>query len=247
MLGVFVAGTPTTLRAPSTSFENGGSVPHLAAGGGWQTTFLLVNTGTTLASANLNFFDDNGSALSISLLYPQSGRSVTASSIAEQIPGGGSITVIASDGGPAQEGYATFSTNGEAAALTVLRYNPTGQELGLPMETRNANSYLPAYDHSGEIRTYIGIANLAAIPISVPLTIRNENGTLLVNTTISLPASGHTAFDLTDLYEITKGKEGIIEFDTPEFARISVIGLRTAPAAGSLGGFSIATIPVVTR
>ena len=246
-LGLFVAGTPTTVRAPSTNFENGASVPHVVSGGGWQTTFLLVNTGPNPASANLNFFDDSGSPLSMPLVYPQSGRSVTASSISEQIAGGGSITVIASDAGPAQEGYATFTTNGEAGALTILRYNPTGQELGLPVETRNANSYLLAYDHTGEIQTCIGIANLSAIPVSVPLTIRDQNGSVLVNTTISLPANGHTSFDLTDRYGITAGKQGIIQLDTPEFARISVIGLRTAPATGSLGGFSLATIPVVAR
>ena len=181
------------------------------------------------------------------LVYPQSASSASASSISEQIPGGGSVTVIASDGGPALEGYATFTTTGEVGALTILRYNPTGQELGLPLETRNANSYLLAYDHSGGIQTCIGLANLAAIPVSVPLTIRDQNGSVLVNTTISLRASGHTSFDLTEQYGITAGKQGIIQFDTPEFARISVIGLRTAPASGSLGGFSLATIPVVAR
>jgi hypothetical protein len=244
--GLFVAGASTTVRAPSTVFANGGSVPQFVAGGGWQTTFVLVNTGATPATAGLNFFDDSGSPLSVPLVYPNSTAPTSASSISEQLAGGASVSITASDTGATQQGYATFTTDGEVGALTIFRYNPTGQEIGVPLETRNANSYLVAFDDTGGISTCVAIANLSAVPASVPVTIRDQSGALLQSTTINLPASGHTAFELTGQYPITQGQQGVIEFDTPDFGSISVFGLRTAPI-GSAGSFSLATIPVVAR
>jgi hypothetical protein len=244
--GLFVSGTPTTVRAPSTVFANGGSVPQLVAGGGWQTTFLLVNTGTTPATAGLSFVDDNGSPLSVPLVNPNSTAPTSASSISEQLAGGASVSITASDTGASQQGYATFTTDGEVGALTIFRYNPSGQEIGVPLETRNANSYLVAFDHAGGISTCVAIANLSAVPVSIPVAIRDGSGALLQSTTINLPARGHTAFNLPDQYAITQGQQGVIEFDTPNFGSISVFGLRTAPI-GMAGGFSLATAPVVAR
>ena len=40
---------------------------HLASGNGWQTTFVLVNTGSAPANAALQFFGDNGSPLPLTL------------------------------------------------------------------------------------------------------------------------------------------------------------------------------------
>jgi hypothetical protein len=242
--GLFVAGTPTTVRAPTTLFQNGGSVPHFVAGGGWQTTFAMVNTGTTSATAGLSFFDDSGSPLSVPLIY--AGNSLNASSISEQIAGGASIIITAADGGPLQQGYATFTTTGEVGALTTFRYNPNGQEIGVPLETRNANSYLVAFDHTGGVTTCIAVANLSGFAASVPVAIRDQSGALIQTAALSLPGNGHTSFSLTDMYTITKGQRGVIEFDVPDFGSLSVFALRTAPISAT-GGFSLATIPVIAR
>jgi hypothetical protein len=45
----------------------------MATGNGWQTTFVLVNTGGATAQAQLKFFADDGSPLSLPLGFPQSG------------------------------------------------------------------------------------------------------------------------------------------------------------------------------
>ena len=47
----------TTIPALANVGTNGGSIAHLASGGdGWQTTFALVNVGTSAAQATLSFF-----------------------------------------------------------------------------------------------------------------------------------------------------------------------------------------------
>ena len=59
----------TTIPALANVGTGGGSIAHLASGGdGWQTTFVLVNTGTSAAQATLSFFNDQtGAPLSLPL------------------------------------------------------------------------------------------------------------------------------------------------------------------------------------
>jgi hypothetical protein len=63
----------TTIPAWANVGTGGGSIAHLASGGdGWQTTFVLVNTGTGSAEATLNFFaDQTGAPMLLPLTFPQ--------------------------------------------------------------------------------------------------------------------------------------------------------------------------------
>ena len=67
----------TTIPALANVGTTGGSIAHLATGNGWQTTFVLVNTGTTPAQVNLNFFADvTGVPLLLPISYPQVGSAL---------------------------------------------------------------------------------------------------------------------------------------------------------------------------
>src|ERR1700734_3276024 len=65
----------TTIPALANVGTGGGSIAHLASGGdGWETTFALVNVGTSAAQGTLSFFaDQTGDPLSLPLSFPQSG------------------------------------------------------------------------------------------------------------------------------------------------------------------------------
>ena len=45
----------TTIPPLANVGTNGGSIAHIATGNGWQTTFVLVNTGTSAAPFHLTF------------------------------------------------------------------------------------------------------------------------------------------------------------------------------------------------
>ena len=79
----------TTIPALANVGTGGGSIAHLASGGdGWQTTFVLVNTGTSAASIILNFFaDQTGVPLSSPLSFPQpdGGAATVASSFTQTL------------------------------------------------------------------------------------------------------------------------------------------------------------------
>lgn len=67
---------PVTNLSPSTAVPTrgagiGGSgavvIPHFAAGGGWATELVLVNTGTQPLTARADFFKQNGTAMTVRL------------------------------------------------------------------------------------------------------------------------------------------------------------------------------------
>ena len=68
-------GVPFTVEQeastlPGLSFI--GSMPHLAAEGGWNTTFTFVNTSSTAAAtARTSLFAPSGTPLSLPLDFPQ--------------------------------------------------------------------------------------------------------------------------------------------------------------------------------
>jgi len=228
----------------------GGTMPHFAAGAGWQTTFTLVNTGAATATITLSFTDDTGTAVALPLDFPQTSTATTESSVTSDIPAGGSLIVELQDTGGAvsTSGSALLSTTGNVGGFAIFRYNPTGQEAVSPMQTANASSYVLAFDDTGAIGTGLAIANLAPKATSVGVTIRNDAGAEVGIGSIYLPAMGHTSFMLTDPssggWAVTKGIRGTVEFLTPSGGRIAPLGLRAATIPG---GFTITSIPVMIR
>jgi hypothetical protein len=129
---------------------------HLAAANGWQTTFVLVNTGTGSAHLHLALFDDGGSPLPLSLSFPQSGTNSAASSVDQNLAG---ATLLVEASGPLANpvviGSAQLTTSGNIGGFVIFRYNPNGQEAVVPMETRNAPAYLLAFDNTGTANAFI--------------------------------------------------------------------------------------------
>jgi hypothetical protein len=208
---------------------------HIASGNGWQTTFVLVNTGDT-SPAVLNFYDDNGNPLSLPLTFLDTGETTTASSVTQAAkPGALWIQTSGDVGTPLLTGSAqlVFSNPGPThyfGALAIFRYNPNGQEAVVPLETRNAASYLLAFDNTNNTATGVAISVASSQAVSIPVIIRDGTGAQVGTATIQLAANGHTSFMLATQFPSTAGILGTVEFDTPVGAQISVLGIRSPPA-----------------
>src|SRR5438132_5230265 len=110
---------------------------QVASGGGWQTTFTLVNTGISSAQMQLSFFDDNGNSMSLPLTFVQSGATI-ASTISHTIPAGAMLVIITQGNNAVTSvGSAQLTTTGNVDGFAIFRYDPTGQEAVVPLETRN--------------------------------------------------------------------------------------------------------------
>jgi hypothetical protein len=218
------SNTLTTIPALANVRSSGGSIAHIATGNGWQTTFVLVNTGTSAAQANLSFFADNGTPLSLPL------GSTTAPSVNQVIAAGASLIVESaaplSDPAPTI-GSAQLTTNGNVGGFVIFRYNPNGQEAAVPLESRNASAYVLAFDNTSQTATGVAINSVSAQAAIIPVIVRDATGAQIATDTISLPANGHLAFTLgIDKYTATVNLRGTIEFDAPAGAQIGALGIR---------------------
>ena len=249
--------TLTTIPALANVGTGGGSFAFLASGGdGWQTTFVLVNAGSSAAPATLKFFDPNGNALSLPLSYPQSssGPITQASSVTQTIAAGATL-VVQSGGAPTLlTGSAQLTTSGNVSGFVIFRYNPTGQEAVVPLESRNAAAYLLPFDNTSSTATGISVNNVAA-PLApanpnagpmntsapqtvvIPVVLRDDMGNILAQHSLTMAANGEFAGDLAQqsatlgavLFPETANIRGTLEFDAPSGAQIGVIGIRTPP------------------
>ena len=225
-------GTVTTIPALANVGTSGGSMAHIASGGGWLTTFVLVNTGTSAATAQLSFFDDSGAPLPLPLFSPQTNTSSGPSSSVNATLTAGQTFVIEANGSASstvQTGSAQMTTNGNVSGYVIFRYQ-NGQEAVVPLENRNASSYLVAFDNTASTATGIAVNNASPAAINIPVVLRDDTGAQVGTGSLALPANGHSSFVLSTQFPATANIRGTVEFDTPSGATIGALGIRTPPA-----------------
>lgn len=226
-----------------------GSMPQLASGGSWKTTITIMNTGAAPAGVTLNLFSDKGDPLTLPFTSPQLPGSLPISTITfPMLPY--SLLVVETElpaDQPVQQGWAQLVASRAVSASAVFRWNLSAgpQEAVVPLETRNGSYVLP-FDNT-DFATGVAVANLAPIPASIPVIVRDELGILLGTDTIQLPAHGHTSFMLADpnhsavMARLTVNRRGTVEFDRPPAGQISVLGIRACPTG------ALTSIPVAMK
>lgn len=236
---------PRTATA-SHVVTSGGALAHLTAGGGWETSFAVVNLGPASTSMSLNFFGDSGSPLTLPLTFPQTSNAAPANLPAVNQTLGSNALLLLETKPPASvplsEGWANLTGAGNVNAYEIFHYGPSGQEAVVPVQNAGSSSYLLVYDNTSLVNTLgtgVAIANRVNQTASVPFVINDDSGTQIASGSVSVPALGHTAFTLADQYPVTAGKRGTLQFTTPPQGQISVLGIRS-------NGNSFTTIPVST-
>ena len=236
-----------TLRLPLVhvpgTLAYAGSMPHLASGGGWKTTVILLNNGATQAQAQVSFFNDSGNPLALPLAFPQGViAALSAPTVTETIPAGGELVIESQGPDTALTlGSAQLFTDGNIGGFIIFRYNPTGQEAAVPLQTQNAASYTLAFDNTGGLGTGVAVANVSNQAGNVQAIVRDDTGAMLATDSIKLAGSGHLSFALSDRYAATAQHRGTIELQTPANGQISVLAIRAATS----GAYT--TIPAVAQ
>jgi hypothetical protein len=234
----------TTIPALANVGTGGGSIAHFAAGGdGWQTTFVMVNTGTSAAQATLSFFaDPTGLPQSLPLTFPQGTiAAATVPSITQTLAAGATLIVVSTGTPQLLIGSAQLTTNGHVSGFVIFRHN--NQEAVVPLESRNASAYVLAFDNTNNTATGIAVNSVSAGQASIPVVVRDDTGTHIATDTITLNANGHYAFTLTDKYPATANSRGTIEFDTPAGAQIGALGIRIPAGAAH----TYTTLPALAK
>lgn len=233
----------TSLPMLANVGTGGGTMAHVASGGGWQTVLTLVNTGSVPANATLKFFDDNGNALPLPLTFPQTGTTATESIVEQLVPAGGIVLIETQGeiGTAGLVGSAQLTTNGPISGFAIFEYTATGQEAVVPLATGGATANILAFDDTAGLATGIAVANGSTADAAIPVTLRDDTGATLATTVIDLPPNGHTSQVLTQLFPAAANVRGTVELDTPAGGRIAALGIRATP----VGAYT--TIPAMTR
>ncbi len=236
----------TTIPALANVGTGGGSIAHLASGGdGWQTTFVLVNTGASAAQFTLSFFaDQTGAPLSLPLSFPQpiGGTPTVAPSLTQSLPAGATRVVVSNGAQDLLTGSAQLATNGQISGFVIFRHN--NQEAVVPLESRNAAGYIVAFDNTSGTATGIAVNAVSGGQTIIPVTVRNSAGVTIATDTVTLSANGHYAFTLgTDKYPGALTIRGTIEFDTPAGAQIGALGIRIPNSAAH----TYTTLPALAK
>lgn len=236
-----------TVGASGGGFAFAGSLAHFAAGGNWITRITLVNNGTAAAQAHLDFFDDNGNAVALPLVFVQTSLAVLppATTVDRTLAPGAALTIQTAgpDDQPTQSGWIQLLSGGNIGGFAVFQqFQDSGEpEAVVPLETRNAGSYVLYFDQTSGSDTGLALANIAVQLADIPVIIRDDAGSLMQSSDISLGAQGHTAFVLADRFPATVQRRGTIEFDTPPGGQINILGLNFSP------GLAFSTIPPLAK
>ena len=184
-------------------------------------------------------------ALPLSLLFPQTGATQTATSVTQTLAPGSTLLIETNGGSSSVTCSARLTTTGQVSAFAIFQILSTGQEAVVPLETRASKSFVLAYDNTNGLATGLALANLSAQAAAVPVLVRDDMGATVAHGQIQLAGNGHTQFMLADTvqgFPATAGKRGTIEFGTPSGGRISALGIRAVTATNV-----ITTIPVLAR
>jgi hypothetical protein len=249
---ISIAGLSFIVEQGSASIAGltpAGSMSQLASGGYWTTTITLVNTNSSPVQARLNFFDDSGNPLTLPLSFPQSSSltgPLLAATLDRTLNPGAELVIQSSgpDSQPTLVGWVQLLASGSVGGFAVFSQaiGSTDQEAEVPLENRNSSAYVLSFDNTGGTATGVALANTSPQYITIAITLRDDSGAVFSSDTITLPALGHTAFNLADRYaSITAQRRGTLEFRSRAAGQISVLGLRF----NATGAFS--TIPALVK
>jgi len=240
----------STLPVIDTSVAAGtGTVvlPHFADGGGWVTQILLVNPSDAAMTGTIQFTNDSGSPVTVGTTTTYSVPRRSSQKVAT--PGtaasttAGAVRIVPAGGGAVP------------TALVVFSYKPLGvvvAEAGVPTLSGTAfRTYVEssgADGQPGNIQSGIAVANNGAAAASVTFEVTNLDGSttgLPGPVTVSVPASGHTARFLAQIFPTVPNPfKGVLRISTTA-AGISVVGLRARyNERASAEAFIITTTPV---
>ncbi len=229
-----------------------GTFGHLAYGGGWQTTFLIVNEDqTTEADVSLSFYSNSGTPLAA----PVNGATAIAVYSFSILPGGSASVLLPDVGGSTvNEGWASLAVSNTptVSGQAIFRQNLGGGnpvlEAAVPFTTFAPVCLVPygsagpthyilvPFDNTTGVHvTALALANTTSSGMTVPVEFDDPTGTSIVSGTLTLGAMNHTSFVTTTQYPATQGKTGVLRITlTANIGDLSVLALLADSTAGTL-------------
>jgi hypothetical protein len=201
--------------------------PHLAVGGGWQTTLTFVNYGSQTVNCVTQFFADSGGPLLVSF------GGTPSATRTDTINPGGSIHLETQGGGAsATTGWASSQCAGPMKASLLYRF----YDHGVPTGEAGVNAMqAPALSFTtfAETQTGIAYANPSTQPATVTITAVNSAGTILASKSLTLSVGQHGSAFVGPLLGLSSFTGSIRTISTSAILSLS-INFEAAPVFSSL-------------
>jgi hypothetical protein len=184
---------------------------HVAVGGGWNTVFTFVNTGTSSVAGNLILTANDGTPMNVAVadpaVNPQAGTTggpveAVGSSVPISIPVGG-VTVLAatplSTSGSTQTGWARIeSSGGQLGGVATFQLFDAKGNLTTTAGVLSADAVAAATipvdnDDSQNRQVGYALANPGTAPLTVKAVVVDSAGSVKSSFNIQLAAGGQTA------------------------------------------------------
>jgi hypothetical protein len=185
-------------------------IPHIANGGGWKTTFLIVSTDTKAANFSLSFWDEFGRLLPMPVTTGGSAPVITGTLQP------GEIRIIQTTGaGPLTLGWAELAgLTGNIGGTAIFALQSPGQsdsEAAVPFSTASSTHLFMPYDYTPGYSTAIAFANAGQTQATVTPTFTDDTGHVLgTGTPITIPAFGHVSAVLGSVLPAIAGTRGTV-------------------------------------
>lgn len=233
-------------KPQSLVFSSDTILPHLAAGGGWETTIVFVNMSDKEVQYTQSFYDPAGKPWNVTTKALPAGTPTKTSVASGRIGVGGSVHLLLSEPtGPLQTGWSTLNYDSASTRLggyAVFRQRVQGRpdfEALVPLSSYDDSIFYMPFDNQDGATTAMAILNPATnIATNLEILLVDTGGKTLGSYSMSLAAAAQDSFVLADRFPAARGRLGtvIIEGSTN---RLSALGFRF----NSGGAFS--TIPIL--
>lgn len=209
------------------------AMPQVADGGEFTTSITLVNPSSSAATASLRFRrNKQDGSYSTEDWTPAIASGAALNAI--QIPAKSVVTVETL--GVAVEtssGWVEVTGPSELGGFAVFRQTrPTGgvQEATVPMSGAGSARVVLPYDNiSGWVTSFAAINRDTSAPLAINYELRDSGGASLGSgPLIVLPAAGHLAARIVDIFPSSNGKRGSLVLAASRDA-ISALALRFSP------------------
>ncbi|MBI1956224.1 MAG: hypothetical protein HYS38_07500 [Acidobacteria bacterium] len=220
---VFSSLPPGELDGSTTSY-----FPHLALGGGWQTTITYINSSSQTVTCTTTFFSDSGGPLSVSF------GGAAASSRSDTLAPGGAIheESKADLNTPAVGGWARAQCSGPVKTSLLYRFYQQGVatgEAGVNAMTAPATKFVTFSDRI----TGVAYANPSTQSAEITFNALSSAGAKLASKSLPLLPGEHGARNIGDLLGISSFRGSIQIVSTVPIVSLS-LNFEAFPAFSSL-------------
>ena len=213
-------------------------ITHIADGGGWKTSIILVNLSQSkTANFKLNLLGDDGTPQQFSFEIIGNKTDVSGALAV----GGSTVIKTAGTSSGVTQGWGKLDFLGTTDSVGgyAVFSNGNGNEAAVPFEsTIGENPVLP-FDNTNGLEMGVALANSDFIAMTINATFKDGNGGVIGTSQFTMLPNTHTSFALTDKWPFTAGKQGTVFFQCSDtFGSnafgLAVLGLRFTP----LGAFT---------